>query len=88
MEDLGTVRQDSGTGGWQPKGLEDVFRGGGTGSVAFSVRGVGADLPYGTGPGNLTTQGCKVYTRETSKETQGGCLGIPTGDGSDVGGRL
>ena len=49
-EYLGTADEDTGIGGCQPKGLGDIFQGGGTVGAYFRVRDVGADPPAWYGP--------------------------------------
>ena len=85
MEYIGTAGEDSGTGGYQPKGLGGIFQGSGTGGAAIWVGDVGAEPPHGTGPGNIPTWGSKEDNGDTAKETGGGGMGIPTAVGSDRG---
>ena len=77
-----------GTGGFQPKGLGGVLQGSGTGGAYIMVRYVGADPLHGMGPGKLPTGGCKVDNGDTTKETGGGGLVIPTTGGSDELGKI
>ena len=41
-----TAGEDSGIGGYQPKGLGDVFQGGSAGGVFIRAGDVGADPPW------------------------------------------
>ena len=69
--------EESETEGFQPKGVRNVFQGGGTYGAAIQVVDMGADPPQVTVPGKLSTWGHKAYNRETFKETGGGGIGIP-----------
>ena len=75
-------------GGCQPKGIGDVLQGGSTGGADIRVGGVGDDPPHGTGPGNLPKRGRKEDNGETSKETGGGGLVMPSTGGSYGGGGI
>ena len=75
-------------GGYQSKGIGDVFQGGGTGGDAIWVVDEGAEPPHGTGTRKLPTWGWKVYNRDTAKEKRGGGLIIPTNGGSNGRGRI
>ena len=85
---MGTAVEDPGTVGCQPKGLGDVFQGSGTCGADFRVGDVGADPLIGTGPGTLSTQGCKADNREKSEDTGGRGMGILTSGDSNGGGGL
>ena len=82
---MGTADKDPGTGGFQPKGLGNVFQVSGTGADAFRVRYVGARPPHGTGPGKLPTGCCKADTGKISEEKRGGGMGVTTTGRSDGG---
>ena len=47
-----------------------------------------ADPPHGTGPGKLSTRGCKSDNREKAEEMGGRGLVIPTTGGSCGGGGI
>ena len=72
-------------GGSQPRGLGDVFQGGGAGGYFIWVGYVGDEPPHGIGPGKLTEQGCQVYYRETVKVLRTWGLVLPTAGDSDGG---
>ena len=44
---------------------------------------MGSDPLHGTGPGKISTWGCREDNRETDKGAVGGELGIPTAVGSN-----
>ena len=75
---FGPADKDPGTGGCQPKGLGGVFQGGGTVGADFWFEDVVDDPPHGTGPGKLSTQGCKADNGDTDEDTGLGGLVIST----------
>ena len=83
---MGTVGENSGTGGHQPKGVGDFFQGGIEGGSIIWFRDVGADPPHGTGPGKFPAQGIQEDNREEAEMTGGWGLGVPTAEDSDGGG--
>ena len=54
---MGTSVNNIGNGGGQPKGVRDVFQGGGTGGTDFWGGDIGDDPLNGTGPGGVQTNG-------------------------------
>ena len=80
-EDLDPVR-----GG--PKGIGDILQGICAGDVAFWVRDVDPDPPYGAGPEQISAQGCAIDHRETSEAAEGGFLVISSAGGSNGGSGL
>ena len=85
---MGTSDADSGTGGGQPKGLQDVFQGGGTGGYDFGVGDVGVEPPHGTGPGKFSTQGCTADNWDISEEMGVWGLVIPAAGNINGGCRI
>ena len=60
---MGLVVEDIGTGRGKPVGVRDVFQGSGTVGAAVQVVDMGADPPYGTGPGKISSRCCKADNR-------------------------
>ena len=86
-EDLGTVVENIGNVGGEPKGARYVIQGGGAGGTYFLVRCVGDDPPNGPDPGGVSTQGIYMDHWEAALEFAGRKLGVPTfGDGDSGGG--
>ena len=75
-------------GGGRPEDIGVVLLGGRTCGVAFRVRDVGPDPPYGAGPGKLPAQGRATAHREATKAEGGGDMVISSADGSDGGSRF
>ena len=70
--------KDPGPGGGRPKDIRFLFNCVSTGGVAFWVRDVGDDHPYGAGPGKFPEQGCATDHRESAEEAGGGQWEYPT----------
>ena len=85
---MGTVGENSGTGGHHPKGVGDFFQGGIEGGSIIWFRDVGADPPHGTGPGKFSAQGRQADYREAAKGTLGWGIVVPTAGDSNVAGGI
>ena len=68
------------------QGSWGCFQGGRAGGSFIQVGDVYYDPPHWTGPDNIPAQGCHVGNKDTSGETGGCGLGIPTAGDSDGGG--
>ena len=82
-EELGAAEEDSGIGGGQPEGIQDVIQGSSAGGIYFRVGDVGADPLHWTGPVKLSAQGCPADHKKTAEATIGRGLGISTAGGSN-----
>ena len=78
LEKLGTADKDNGKGGRKLKGAGDVFYDSFFGGTSLQVGDVGDDPPHGLVPGMVSTQGSQTDLWDTTKESGGWELGIPT----------
>ena len=84
-EQLDTDDEDTGQGGGRPDYLGVVLKEGHPGGVAFRVRGVVPDSPYGAGPKQLPAQGSAPDHWEASGVAGGREMGVSSAGGSNGG---
>ena len=87
-EELGADVEDFEPEGGGSEGIEALLQSGSAGSVAFRGRDVGHDPPDGAVPEKISAQGRATAHRESTEETVGWELGLPTIGGGNGGSEL